>query len=76
MEDRRRNSDNDPWRGWLASLLLGMILAVLCLGWLNRHDPPAYMPGQETVDAQAARQRSVGFEFSLGFRILLPGKAE
>ena len=75
MEDRRQR-DNDPWRGWLASLLLGMVLAALCLGWLNRRTTPVYVPSQAAVDAQAANQRSVGFELSLGFRILLPGKAE
>ena len=75
MDDRRRD-DNGPWRGWFFSVLLGLFLAMLCLNWLNRRATPVYLPSQEAVDAHAANQRSVGFEFSLGFRILLPGKAE
>ena len=74
MEDRR--NDNGPGRGWFFPVLLGLFLAVLCLNWLNRRTAPVYVPSQETVDAQVTNQRSVGFEFSLGFRILLPGKAE
>lgn len=72
MEDRRY-SETGPWRGWLFSLLLGMALAFVCLTWLNRRAASPPMPDLEGPETTAqSQQDSVGFEFSLRFRILLP----
>lgn len=71
MEKRRRNRD-DRWTDWLLSVLLGVGLALLCILWLGgraaRNAPAA--PDPATVTQEAGR--SLGFEFTLRFRILLP----
>ena len=63
-----------PWRDWLFSLLIGAVLALLCMAWLGRSDPPN--PPETTVAEDQREQRSVGFEFVVRFRVLLPDGAE
>lgn len=70
---RRRRDRPEPWRDWLLSALLGVGLALLCIVFLNGRTPNA-LPAA-TSAAPAADQdggRSLGFEFTLRFRILLP----
>lgn len=65
---RRRRDRPEPWRDWLLSALLGVGLALLCILWLNgRRAPAAPAPAEEQTE-----ERSLGFEFTLRFRILLP----
>ncbi len=70
MEDRRRREDR-PWRGCLLGVLAGLVLALLCLTWLERRSGPA--PAEFPVGTAGQEgQNSVGVEFSLRFRVLLP----
>ncbi len=62
-----------PWRDWLFSLLLGVALALLCMAWLGRGSTAPEAPATE---GESAQQRSVGFEFVVRFRVLLPDKAQ
>lgn len=58
--------------GWLASLVFGVVIAMVCMAWLGRATQSVPEP---STDAVQAHQRSLGFEFTLRFRILLPEKA-
>ncbi len=58
--------------GWLASLVFGVVIAMVCMAWLGRAAQSAPEPSADGV--QAHQQRSLGFEFTLRFRILLPDK--
>lgn len=58
--------------GWLVSLVFGVVIAMVCMAWLGRTAPGAQSPA---TDAVQTHQRSLGFEFTLRFRILLPEKA-
>ena len=72
MGKRRRNGRGDM-RDWLWSALLGVGLALVCIFWLNGRRPgvlPAASPAVQTADQSG--ERSLGFEFTLRFRILLP----
>ncbi len=60
-----------PWRDLLFSLLIGAVLALLCMAWLGRGSNPPEAPA---VEGEEGRQRSVGFEFVVHFRVLLPNK--
>ncbi len=62
-----------PWRDWLFSLLLGAVLALLCMAWLGRSSAAPETPAEE---GEGGQQRSVGFEFVVRFRVLLPDKAQ
>ncbi len=62
-----------PWRDLLFSLLVGAVLALLCMAWLGRGSAAPEAPVVEGTDAQ---QRSVGLEFVVRFRVLLPGEAK
>ncbi len=62
-----------PWRDLLFSLLLGAVLALLCMAWLGRSSAAPETPA---VEGEAGQQRSVGFEFVVRFRVLLPDKAQ
>lgn len=70
--ERRGRKDGEPWMGWLASLVFGVVIAMVCMAWLGRATQSARSPSTDAVQAQ---QRSLGFEFTLRFRILLPEKA-
>ncbi len=61
-----------PWRDLLFSLLLGAVLALLCMAWLGRGSTAPEAPA---VEGEGGRQRSVGFEFVVRFRVLLPDRA-
>lgn len=75
MVGHRRNDTPGPWRGLLASLLLGAALAALVMVWLGNRASPAIAPAYDAADAETAGQRSVGFELVLRFRVLLPDRA-
>ncbi len=62
-----------PWRDLLFSLLFGAVLALLCMAWLGR-GPTA--PEAPAAEGEAGGQRSVGFEFAVRFRVLLPDRAQ
>ncbi len=62
-----------PWRDLLFSLFLGAVLALLCMAWLGKGSG---VPEAPAVEGESARQRSVGFEFVVRFRVLLPGEAK
>ncbi len=62
-----------PWRDLLFSLLFGAVLALLCMAWLGRGSAAPETPAAE---GESAQQRSVGFEFVVRFRVLLPDKAQ
>lgn len=75
MSKRRRDRD-DRWIDWLFSVLLGVGLALLCILWLggrSARNAPAAPENPSSVTA-AETGRSLGFEFTLRFRILLPEK--
>ncbi len=61
-----------PWRDLLFSLLIGAVLALLCMAWLGRGSAVPEVPA---VEGEEGRQRSVGFEFVVRFRVLLPDRA-
>lgn len=74
MGKRRRDRD-DRWVDWLLSVLLGMGLALLCILWLggrSARNTPAAAPENPPSVTAAEAGRSLGFEFTLRFRILLP----
>ncbi len=60
-----------PWRDLLFSLLLGAVLALLCMVWLGRSSS---VPATPAAEGEEEQQRSVGFEFVVRFRVLLPDK--
>ncbi len=62
-----------PWRDLLFSLLVGAVLALLCMAWLGRSSTA---PAAPAVEGEAGQQRSVGVEFVVRFRVLLPDKVE
>ncbi len=73
---RHRRDRPEPWRDWLLSALFGIGLAlalIFCLGRSNRPSVPAQAP-VSTPEKRGEADRSVGFEFKFGFRILLPEK--
>lgn len=57
-----------PWRDWFFSLLIGVGLALTCIVLVSRGQAPAGSVSAESVKPQ----RSVGLEFHISFRILLP----
>ena len=57
-----------PWREWFFSLLLGVGLALVCIGLLSRRQTTVV----QTTDQHTQRQNSIGLELHLGFQILLP----
>lgn len=71
MGKRRRDRD-DRWTDWLLSVLLGVGLALLCILWLGGRAAPnaPATPAPGAVSQETGR--SLGFEFTLRFRILLP----
>ena len=69
----RRGKDRGNARDWLWSALLGVGLALACIIWLNGRSSsalPAAPPTAPAVDQSG--ERSLGFEFTLRVRILLP----
>lgn len=70
---RRRWNGQGSWRDWLWSALLGVGLALLCIIWLSGRTPetvPAAAPVSSAAEWDG--ERSLGFEFTVRFRILLP----
>ena len=64
----RRSRPPTPWREWFFSLLLGVGLALMCIGLLSRRPAPVY----QTTSEQSRDRHSVGLEVHFGFQILLP----
>lgn len=71
---RRRQDRPELWRDWLWSALLGVGLALALIFWLGRAHRPE-VPERELGSAaqeQRDTDRSLGFEFTVRFRVLLP----
>lgn len=66
---RRRQSGPGLWREWLWSALLGIGLALVLILWLGSARTPK---GREEEPVSTQEERSLGFEFTVRFRILLP----
>lgn len=71
---RRRRDRPELWWDWLWSALLGIGLAlalIFFLGRAHRPEVPEQEPGSAAQE-QGDADRSLGFEFTVRFRVLLP----
>lgn len=71
-----RESGPRPWQEWLWSALLGVGLALALIFWLGRARTPEREAWAPSAPQEEREQRSVGFEFTVRFRVLLPDRAE
>ena len=64
----KRSRPPTPWREWFFSLLLGVGLALICIGLLSRRQTAVI----QTTTEHTQPRNGVGLELHLGFQILLP----